>query len=433
MHRFFSLSQPLLSFMACAPPPPVLAPRVFPLMAAPSAHDRRIFRFPHWSRNMASISEIKDDESCKLGSRISSANDHYAVTQVMKNIETRDINKEVIANFVDGRQEDSRSVIYDHQVILLDSDDEEMHYLEDVFPLRILRNSRHCDGSIHGTIWNKLYHISDRTETCLEAKMNSESTADCFLHNGSCIMHPPRCMLQIFSLKLAKVPVNSGSLELYGYIAVRDNLDRLLNYVIHFSRDDPIIVEQGSLINMNGPKRAILLLDTIVIEFDLKIKMGEQENDDLQLIDGLSAIDHIGVWNCRTLTRRIHGHCGAVDITFLRLHHSVEGTVEVSISDVQSSFSFCLGCFINRLNDEIRLFDGTIGEPSVLQRSVVAVPMDSWMELKFKVGSGPSSFSEACSFKANNHGLATQQIKTDFAVISVKVTWSTLSLNLETT
>ncbi|KAM0837663.1 hypothetical protein ACQ4PT_061489 [Festuca glaucescens] len=253
---------------------------------------------------MASISEIKDDESCKLGSRISSANDHYAVTQVMKNIETRDINKEVIANFVDGRQEDSRSVIYDHQ---------------------------------------------------------------------------------------------------------------------------------GSLINMNGPKRAILLLDTIVIEFDLKIKMGEQENDDLQLIDGLSAIDHIGVWNCRTLTRRIHGHCGAVDITFLRLHHSVEGTVEVSISDVQSSFSFCLGCFINRLNDEIRLFDGTIGEPSVLQRSVVAVPMDSWMELKFKVGSGPSSFSEACSFKANNHGLATQQIKTDFAVISVKVTWSTLSLNLETT
>lgn len=99
---------------------------------------------------------------------------------------------------------------------------------------------------------------------------------------------------------------------------------------------------------------------------------------------------------------------------------------------MKCSFSLCLGCFINRLNDEIRLFDGTISESSILQRSVVAVSMDSWMELKFKVGSESCSFSEACSFKASNHGLATEQIKTDFAVISVKVTWSTLSLNLET-
>jgi hypothetical protein len=35
---------------------------------------------------------------------------------------------------------------------------------------------------------------------------------------------------------------------LYGYIAVRDELDPLLNYVVNFSRDEPIIVKQVCMI-----------------------------------------------------------------------------------------------------------------------------------------------------------------------------------------
>ena len=76
---------------------------------------------------------------------------------------------------------------------------------------------------------------------------------------------------------------------------------------------------------MNGPKRAIHMLDTMMVEYDLKIKTGEQEKDDLSLSDGLSAIDDAGVWNRYPVTRRIHGDCGAVDITFLRLERGVEG------------------------------------------------------------------------------------------------------------
>jgi hypothetical protein len=51
-------------------------------------------------------------------------------------------------------------------------------------------------------------------------------------------------MLQIFSLRLARIPVEHGSVELYGYIAARDGLDPLLNYFVNVSRDDPIIVKQ---------------------------------------------------------------------------------------------------------------------------------------------------------------------------------------------
>jgi hypothetical protein len=43
---------------------------------------------------------------------------------------------------------------------------------------------------------------------------------------------------------VAKIPLDVGKIELYGYIAARDDLEPLLNYVVNVSRDDPIIVEQ---------------------------------------------------------------------------------------------------------------------------------------------------------------------------------------------
>jgi hypothetical protein len=62
--------------------------------------------------------------------------------------------------------------------------------------------------------------------------------------------HQSRRMLQIFSLELAEIPMEAkihmdgGLVELYGYVAIRDGLDPLLNYVVNISRNDPISVEQ---------------------------------------------------------------------------------------------------------------------------------------------------------------------------------------------
>jgi hypothetical protein len=38
---------------------------------------------------------------------------------------------------------------------------------------------------------------------------------------------------------------------------------------------------------MSGPKRSILMLSVVLVEFDMRIENGEKEEDDLQLIDGL--------------------------------------------------------------------------------------------------------------------------------------------------
>ncbi|KAL6629839.1 hypothetical protein ACP70R_029604 [Stipagrostis hirtigluma subsp. patula] len=306
------------------------------------------------------------------------------------------------------------------------------HYInDDVDPLFTLPNSYHRDGSIYRgkDRWKTDYCIADRNETRFEAMALSVPTADCYIRNGFCMLHTPKAMLQIFSLKLAKIPVN-GPVELYGYIATRDGLDPLLNYVVKFSRDDPIIMEQGSLISMAGPKRGIEMYNTVLIEYDMRIKTGKHEKDDLCIIDGVSLISNAG-FSRKVFTNRINGNCGAVDIGVSRIDCAVEATVEVFISKVQSSFSLCLGCFTGGFKDEIRLFDGIIGEPRGLKRSVVAVMTRSSLDLKFKIGSGSHGCTEhCCSFKANNHGCVVQHVNTKFASVFVKVTWSTLPFTL---
>ena len=69
--------------------------------------------------------------------------------------------------------------------------------------------------------------------------------SNCIILNGTCMRHGPTRMLQIVSIKLVKIAMD-GPIMLYGYIALRDNLDPLLNYVVKFSRDDPraITLEQ---------------------------------------------------------------------------------------------------------------------------------------------------------------------------------------------
>ncbi|GJM88835.1 hypothetical protein PR202_ga05405 [Eleusine coracana subsp. coracana] len=334
---------PCFDHLSCSNAPPLISLATFPLF-----HDLRCGSFVHGARYMASSSGVEGDELGQPGRRrlIPSAND------MMISL-TNESSGGLIARYGDGRPahsaEDERrarvNVISGEKegacrtsLEIIDSEHDMMGGVVATGPklsrdnketwaaalpcYPILPSSSHRDGSIYkdtNNRWKEDYHIADRTE-----------------------------------------------IEVYGYIAVWDNLDPLLNYVFNCSRDDPIIIEQGSLLNMTGPKRAYL-------------------------------------------------------------NSSVEATVEVVISEVQGRFKMCLDCFSSGLHEEIRLFDGAISESHALKRSVVAVVMDTQLDLKFKLRVDSSIPAEhRCSFNTNKHGRVTEEIKTDFALISVKVTWSTL-------
>ena len=67
---------------------------------------------------------------------------------------------------------------------------------------------------------------------------------NCFPDQERCRVRFQCVMMQVFLLKLAKVSINTSLVQLYRYIAVRDYMDSLLNYIVHHSRDDPITVQQ---------------------------------------------------------------------------------------------------------------------------------------------------------------------------------------------
>ncbi|CAL4967618.1 unnamed protein product [Urochloa decumbens] len=300
-----------------------------------------------------------------------------------------------------------------------------------VHPMYIIKNTTHRDGAIHKSNFGllKSHHITERDETRLEPMELSGPTDDCHPDWERCIVHYSSHMMQIFSLKFAQIPIDRNPVELYGYIAVRDCRDSLLNYIVNCSRDDPITVQQGSLIEMTGPKRGISMRFSVLLEFDMRIRNGGKEEDDLQLIDGASEVSELTTPH-RPYTERINGESGAVDITSAFLHKAVEATIEVVISEVHSCFSLSLSSlvFIRGLQKEIQLFHGTIGESCALRRFVIAVRIDTWMHLKFRIGQKGSrtDLEHYCSFEANNHGCADQQIMFDVACVSAKVTWSTV-------
>ncbi|XP_037418009.1 uncharacterized protein LOC119281633 [Triticum dicoccoides] len=294
----------------------------------------------------------------------------------------------------------------------------------------IFTNSSHRDGSIYKNSCLDVFCVKKRGETQLEP-MRISDPANCFPDQKRCRVHFECDMMQFFSLKLAKVPMNASSVQLYGYIAARDYLDLSLNYIVNRSKDNPLMVRQGSLIEMTGPKRGITMTSPVLVEYDMRIKEGEQEEYDLQLIDGATDFCEVTTPS-HPFTSQINGDCGAVDITLAHVVNAVEATIDVIVSEVRSGFNLSLGSyvFVGGSYQGIELLRDIIGESCVItRRYVIAVEMDSWMHLKLMVGREGSKYDDLerhCRFKANLHGYARRQILLEHASISLKVTWSAM-------
>ncbi|CAN6348460.1 unnamed protein product [Urochloa humidicola] len=314
-----------------------------------------------------------------------------------------------------------------------EDDDGDNYDDEGVIPAEVVEASKHSDGSILRLDEHPLhryYHLHDTRETRLEPMRLSDPTA-CRKHNG--------CdMVQIFSLKLSKLPraaaeAGCGPIHLYGFMAVRDVLDPLRNYLFNRSRDDPFIIQDLNLdpfIYLSGPKRGIYLQGEVLIEYDMRIKIGDRiQDDDLPLIDGAATITDL-VFNHGALTNRIKGDCGArVDIARTLLQQSMEATVHVWVTNLGSharALDLSITGFLGRIPQEIKIFRGTIGDLCDVKRFVFAVRLKTILFLCFKglaVGKNP-----ICNFALRSaaQGCVYRYHELESSTIHVKVTWSNL-------
>ncbi|KAM0849428.1 hypothetical protein ACQ4PT_053740 [Festuca glaucescens] len=236
----------------------------------------------------------------------------------------------------------------------------------------VMENYTHRDGSIYRSTDSlaKLYRLHDPSESNLEPMMSLEPTENCSTNWRSCETHDPCTMMQIFSLKLAYPPPAGDQVQVYGFMAVWDTLYPLRNYVFNRSRDDHFIVEQeDGHIQMSGPKRGIRWHDMALVEFDMRIKRGDAEEDDLQLIDGAVWFNDRTLTHCRVATERIDGDYGSVDICYGLLQSAVEATVQIAVAELLGGFSLHATAFYisDLVHQEIQLFDGVIPGPDGCQ------------------------------------------------------------------
>ncbi|KAF8655555.1 hypothetical protein HU200_061101 [Digitaria exilis] len=322
-------------------------------------------------------------------------------------------------------------------------DDEEE---EGVFPAEVLEGMKHGDGSIYrpdAYQMHSLYRIADTTEGCLEPMRLTHPNPDCYPCAATCRQHGGCNMLQIYSLKLVGTPsatTGGGSIQLYGFMAIRDLLDPFRNYVFNRTRDDPFIIQLDDphsdlSIYPSGPKRGVYFNCTVLIEYDMKIIKVDGEDaqqHDLQLIDGVVTCDEL-TWNRGPSTYRIEGECGgyAVDFSQALIRGAVEATVEVCITRVAENnangdavLDLSISGVLPPRTGEIKLFRGVIDKPRALNRFVVAVGLTSELFLLFKDAASGSTGKFA--FRATAHGCVSEHRNFDFATIEVNVTWSNM-------
>lgn len=308
--------------------------------------------------------------------------------------------------------------------------------------IELLDDSKHRDGSIYtgSSFLHKLFRLNYTEETYLEPMMLSMPT-DCWPDPFDCYEHLFCHMMQIYSLKLAYTSADADTsgnpILLYGFMAVRDCLNPRRNYVFRRTRDDPFVVVQdsngSSFIRMSGPKRGIEMQSLVLVEFDMRIKIGENEEDDLQLIDGAIYFDSLVLPPDMIINRRIVGDCGAVDMSLAFLHCAAEATIQVGISNVpDGGLSLFLQAHANDIKNGIWLFDNVVSEPCELNRFVVAACRGSKLLLivKSRPVNGTASLPISKFFirDVRRHGSDSMTFNVHTAKIDVKVNWSTLDL-----
>ncbi|VAI63847.1 unnamed protein product [Triticum turgidum subsp. durum] len=94
----------------------------------------------------------------------------------------------------------------------------------------------------------------------------------------------PHCTMQIFNIRVADLEDGlQWPLHVHGFVAARDTSDHNRNFLFNRTRENC----QDPYLLLTGPSRAIVIIDPITIEFQLKVKSKTDLEEDEMLAFGI--------------------------------------------------------------------------------------------------------------------------------------------------
>lgn len=138
----------------------------------------------------------------------------------------------------------------------------------------------------------------------------------------------PHCTMQIFRIRVADLEDGlRWPLHVHGIVAARDTSDHNRNFLFNRTRDNcQVLTQQDPYLLLTGPSRAIVIIDPITIEFQLKVKSKTNPKEDELLAFGI--FNYPQTYLAKSVLRSgIFCDRCTIEIAYAPLTPSVEATV----------------------------------------------------------------------------------------------------------
>ncbi|OEL18979.1 hypothetical protein BAE44_0020003 [Dichanthelium oligosanthes] len=238
--------------------------------------------------------------------------------------------------------------------------------------------------------WYKGYQMSDTSPTPLRSKRFTEPCAYEYLSTS---------VLQFFSVRFGGNFLRGESMSVYGFLAIRDDIDYLRNYVFCRSQEDAHVIRPDSpYLPLISPVRGISSSAPVIVEYSIKVENnGKDSNDEEgEIIDGCFRYLPWNPYHNHKVKPRIYGPLGPVDMQFMYISYGVEATINVKVKWAAKGYNLkAVTAFTSGQRNPILLYDRpasslvTSNDGSsawvAVASSVVAVESGGELKLAFDV------------------------------------------------
>ncbi|XP_037476971.1 uncharacterized protein LOC119354338 [Triticum dicoccoides] len=246
-----------------------------------------------------------------------------------------------------------------------------------------------------------------------------------------------RRTMQMYSIKVAKVKCHNWPLKVYGVVAARDVVDNRRNILFFRTRDDyQLLTEHDPFLHLTSPSRAIISMDTVNIEIQLKLK-GTTKSEDRALIS--KAFSYNGDVGDTFSTRHLSGHFCTIELCYAHLERSLQATIlsirvqEGSLPSENGIRVVCSSLPSESPSEHVLLFGskgGTIpvGEGGYLDlsRQVASVKREGRLEILMEILEQSGCTSHYFAFTPESSNVSQKEFNLGDCKLEITVAWSLL-------